>query len=165
MPPRHPEVTRARILAAALREFSRKGLAGARVDAIARAARVNKRMLYHYFGNKEGLYRAVLREKLCRKAGVRAASPPDPAGSLPFWFAEALSDPEWLRLLQWEALEGHRTTIAATERRVGYEGAIEMIRGQQQAGTLPGRPRPIGCCWRWRPSPPTPSSSPRSAGS
>jgi AcrR family transcriptional regulator len=48
---RDPGRTRRRILAAALAEFSAKGFAGARVDAIARRAKGNKRMLYHYFGN------------------------------------------------------------------------------------------------------------------
>jgi len=57
---RHPERTRERILEAATAEFSAHGLGGARVDSIARAARVNKRMLYHYFGNKEDLFLAVL---------------------------------------------------------------------------------------------------------
>ena len=59
---RDPVRTRERILRAARREFVAKGFAGARVDAIARSAAVNKRMLYHYFGDKEALYRAVLRE-------------------------------------------------------------------------------------------------------
>jgi AcrR family transcriptional regulator len=58
--PRDPERTRAAILAAATAEFSRKGLDGARVDQIARRSGVNKRMIYHYFGDKEGLYLAVL---------------------------------------------------------------------------------------------------------
>ena len=57
---RHPARTRERILASALREFSDKGLAGARVDCIARRARINKRMLYHYFGNKASLFREIL---------------------------------------------------------------------------------------------------------
>lgn len=55
-----PEVTRAAILDAALREFAEKGLAGARTDAIARTARVNKALLYYYFGDKAKLYGAVL---------------------------------------------------------------------------------------------------------
>ena len=54
---RDPEATKARILAAAVREFSAKGISGARVDAIAARARVNKRMLYYYFESKEGLFR------------------------------------------------------------------------------------------------------------
>jgi AcrR family transcriptional regulator len=52
--------TRAEILAAATREFSEKGLSGARVDEIALRTQINKRMIYYYFGSKEGLYSAVL---------------------------------------------------------------------------------------------------------
>lgn len=59
---RDPEATRRRILAAAKTEFARKGLAGARVDRIAARARINKRMLYHYFGNKEDLFRRTLED-------------------------------------------------------------------------------------------------------
>lgn len=61
-PPRRrdADATRARILAAATQEFARHGLAGARGDRIARAARSSERMVYYYFGSKEGLYRAVL---------------------------------------------------------------------------------------------------------
>lgn len=59
---RDAEATRARILAAAKREFSRLGLAGARVDTIAIKAKANKRMIYHYFGNKEALFQAVFEQ-------------------------------------------------------------------------------------------------------
>lgn len=59
---RDPEATRARILAAAKAEFARKGLGGARVDDIAARAKANKRMLYHYFGNKEDLFRITLED-------------------------------------------------------------------------------------------------------
>ncbi|MFV0384818.1 TetR family transcriptional regulator [Paracoccus sp. (in: a-proteobacteria)] len=59
---RDAEATRGRILAAAKREFSRLGLAGARVDTIADKARANKRMIYHYFGNKEALFQAVIEQ-------------------------------------------------------------------------------------------------------
>ncbi len=55
-----PEESRAAILQAAVREFSREGVAGARTDAIARAAGVNKALLYYYFKDKETLYAAVL---------------------------------------------------------------------------------------------------------
>src|SRR2546427_2012489 len=59
---RDPERTREQILSAALQEFSAKGFAGARVDVIARRAAINKRMLYHYFGDKAGLFREVDRK-------------------------------------------------------------------------------------------------------
>jgi TetR/AcrR family transcriptional regulator len=55
-----PEKSRAAILQAAVQEFAREGLAGARTDAIARAARVNKALLYYYFKDKDTLYGAVL---------------------------------------------------------------------------------------------------------
>ena len=57
---RNPEATRAAILKAALREFAEEGLDGARIDHIARAAGVNKALLYYYFQDKEALYAAVL---------------------------------------------------------------------------------------------------------
>jgi AcrR family transcriptional regulator len=57
---RDPERTRAAILTAAQQEFAAKGLSGGRVDQIARQAGANKRMIYHYFGSKEGLYLAAL---------------------------------------------------------------------------------------------------------
>ena len=52
---RDPAGTQQRIVNAALAEFAREGFDGARVDEIAHRARINKRMLYHYFGNKEDL--------------------------------------------------------------------------------------------------------------
>ena len=57
---RNPEQTREAILKAAIAEFAREGVAGARTDQIARAARVNKALLYYYFGDKESLHGAVL---------------------------------------------------------------------------------------------------------
>src|SRR6476661_2871773 len=55
-----PEQTRAAILDAALHEFAQEGVSGARIDAIARSARVNKALLYYYFKDKESLYGAVI---------------------------------------------------------------------------------------------------------
>ena len=90
---RNPERTRARILSAALKEFAANGFAGARVDAIARRAAINKRMLYHYFGDKEGLFRAVLRRKIAERQAWAESLSGDPAESLTFWFEAALQGP------------------------------------------------------------------------
>ncbi len=54
------ESSREEILAVATEEFAQRGLAGARVDAIAERTRTSKRMIYYYFESKEGLYKAVL---------------------------------------------------------------------------------------------------------
>lgn len=58
--PRDAEASRRRILAAATEVFAESGFDGARVDAIAEAANINKQLLYHHFGNKDGLFTAVL---------------------------------------------------------------------------------------------------------
>jgi AcrR family transcriptional regulator len=59
---RDPNETQRRIMAAAKVEFAKNGLGGARVDVIAARAKANKRMMYHYFGNKEALFKLVLEE-------------------------------------------------------------------------------------------------------
>ena len=70
-----------RILAAAAAEFAARGFGGARVDRIARRARVNKAMIYYHFRSKEALYRALLRDVFARAAErLRAcAREPGPA--------------------------------------------------------------------------------------
>ena len=60
---RDPDGTRSRILGAAVQEFARYGLGGARVDRIAERASANKRMLYYYFGDKDGLFLAALEDR------------------------------------------------------------------------------------------------------
>lgn len=67
---RDAEATRDEILQAAMSEFADHGLAGARIDAIAAATRSSKRMIYYYFGSKEGLYVAALERGY---AGIREA--------------------------------------------------------------------------------------------
>jgi AcrR family transcriptional regulator len=57
---RNPEKTKEDILRVAMKEFADKGLSGARIDEIAAKTATTKRMLYYYFGDKDGLYRAVL---------------------------------------------------------------------------------------------------------
>ena len=69
---RNPDRSRERLLAAAVEEFSAKGFAGARVEAIAQRAGLNKQLISHYFGGKDGLYRAVTAERRARLAGELA---------------------------------------------------------------------------------------------
>lgn len=67
-----PEATRRDILEVATREFAAYGLAGARIDEIADQTRTSKRMIYYYFGDKEGLYRAVLEGAYSRIRKIEA---------------------------------------------------------------------------------------------
>jgi AcrR family transcriptional regulator len=134
---RDPDRTRRRILAAALVEFSTKGFAGARVDAIARRARGNKRMLYHYFGNKKGLFGAVLRHNITERAQWGAQLPDDPGQCVALWFQSACNDADWVRLLEWEALQnGGGKFLDYQERLASVGGWLQGLRRRQEKGTL-----------------------------
>ena len=67
-----PARTMAEILQVATHEFADKGLTGARIDEIAAATRTSKRMIYYYFGSKDGLYLAVLEEAYRRMRSIEA---------------------------------------------------------------------------------------------
>lgn len=67
-----PARTMAGILEMATKEFAEKGLSGARIDAIADATRTSKRMIYYYYGSKEGLYLAVLEDAYRRMRTIEA---------------------------------------------------------------------------------------------
>ncbi len=134
---RNPERSRERILRAAFEEFAANGFAGARVDSIARRAAINKRMLYHYFGDKQNLFREVLRRKMAERRAWGAATPDDPAESLPYWFDLARNDVGWIRLLEWEALQFvGRRLIDENSRRKATTAAAARIRKRQDSGHL-----------------------------
>ena len=140
---RNPERTRERILSAALQEFAANGFAGARVDAIARRAAINKRMLYHYFGDKEHLFREVLRRKITERQASAEGLSGDPSESLPFWFKLSCRDAGWVRLLEWEALqEADNPLIDGAGRRALAIQALGRIRQQQALGYLAGEFEP-----------------------
>jgi AcrR family transcriptional regulator len=134
---RNPERSRARILAAALKEFAAKGFAGARVDVIARRACINKRMLYHYFGDKEELFKAVLRLKISERQSWAETLSGAPEETLPFWFDAACKDPDWTRLFEWEALQGNWQKVIDEEQRLEFvERGLERIRQRQARGLV-----------------------------
>src|SRR6266436_7049565 len=136
---RNPERSRERILRAAFEEFAANGFSGARVDSIARRAAINKRMLYHYFGDKEGLFREVLRRKIAERQAWNAATPEQPAEYLPLLFDLACNDVDWIRLLEWEALRGgEKPVINEAERRAAVARGVERIRRRQASGHLSG---------------------------
>lgn len=112
---RDAEATQRRILAAAKREFARLGLGGARVDDIALKAKANKRMIYHYFGSKEGLFQRVLEDAY---QDIRAAEGKLDLDGLPaekaleqlvrFTWKYYLDHPEFLTLVNSENLHKAR---------------------------------------------------------
>ena len=112
---RDPDATRKRILAAAKAEFARKGLGGARVDDIANRAKANKRMMYHYFGNKEELFRLTLEDAYAafREAEAKLQiEQNDPIMALKrlvaFTWEYYLANPEFITLVNSENLHKAR---------------------------------------------------------
>jgi len=137
-PVRNLNRTREKILAAALAEFSARGFAGARVDAIAGRARVNKRMLYYCFGAKQDLYREILRRKIAERAGLIESAPDDFAGALAHIYLGGGTDIDFVRLMEWEAIDsGGKKCIAEAERRALFEKAVARLRVLQRRGSIP----------------------------
>jgi len=108
---RDPEAMRRRILEAATAEFASHGYGGARVDRISSAAATVDRMLYYYFGSKEGLFRAVLEnayEQLGAAEQQLDLEHADPVQGLrelvAFTWRYYLEHPEFIRLLNSENL-------------------------------------------------------------
>ena len=121
-PPRDAERTRAAILDAATDEFARHGLGGARVDRISASAGANKRMLYYYFGDKEGLFLAVLEAAYARIRGAEQQlslldmAPVESIRKLiRFTWNYFLAHPEFISLLNSENL--HRASHLRRSRR------------------------------------------------
>jgi TetR/AcrR family transcriptional regulator len=132
--------TRERILAAALREFSAKGAAGARTEAIARRAKVDQRMIFYCFGSKAGLYRAVLGRKLAVAVSMVESDPfDDLAKTLMAGYETARADVDHVRMWQWESLEWgrNRKLVAEEERRALLQKDIVKMRSAQARGDLP----------------------------
>jgi TetR/AcrR family transcriptional regulator len=112
---RDPEAAKAAIFKASVDEFTERGYDGARVDAIARRAGFNKRMLYHYFGGKDDLYLAVLEYEY---ASIRSAEAEldlgqrDPLDAIReltlFTWHYFIDHPEFLSLLGTENLQRAR---------------------------------------------------------
>src|ERR1700722_1270340 len=117
--------TRARLLDAAYQEFSEQGLAGARVDRIATAARANKQAIYAYFGSKEDLFDAVLTHRLGELADAVPLAPDDLPGYAGALF-DALNDaPDLLRLTRWRGLERHDAAPGEVESHREKAQAIQ----------------------------------------
>ena len=144
-----PERTMADILEVATHEFSEKGFAGARIDDIAQAMRTSKRMIYYYFGSKEGLYVAVLEEAYRRIRAIEAdlhLEDLEPETALrrlvAFTVDYQLANPDFIRLVMTENI--HRGEFLARSQMIQELNvpAIEGLRRVYQRGVAAGVFRP-----------------------
>jgi AcrR family transcriptional regulator len=122
-PVRDKDATRARIMAAATRQFALNGYNGARIDAISRAAGSSDRMIYYYYGSKEALFVAVLEQAYAALGAAEQALNLDesrPAEAIralvAFTWNWYVDHPEFLTLLNTENL--HRGAHIARSRKV-----------------------------------------------
>lgn len=143
------ERTRGDILDAAREEFAEHGLSGARVDAIAARTNTVKRMIYYYFGSKEGLYLAVLEQAY---AGIREAERAlDLAGLGPaeaiarlveFTFDYQEAHPEFIRLVSTENIHNARHLARSETAKRLNQGVVDMLAGILDRGKCQGLFRP-----------------------
>ena len=140
-----PGRTKANILQVAEAEFGEKGLAGARIDEIAAATKTSKRMIYYYFGSKEGLYLAVLEESYRRTRDIEAElhlQDLEPEQALrrlvAFTFDHHLQHENYIRLVMSENI--NRGEFLAQSRRIQELNvpAIQSIRQLYQRGVKAG---------------------------
>jgi AcrR family transcriptional regulator len=118
-----PERTKADIMDVAAAEFGEKGLAGARIDEIAALTQTSKRMIYYYFGSKEGLYLAVLEESYRKVREIESElhlEDLEPEQALrrlvAFTFDHHLSHENYIRLVMTENI--HRGQYIAQSKRI-----------------------------------------------
>jgi AcrR family transcriptional regulator len=133
---RDAAATKQRLLQAATQEFVERGVAGARVDRIAARAKANKRLIYDYFGDKDGLFDAVLDNLTEEGIGAVPIDPTDLpvyAGRL---FDFHLDHPELLRLATWARLDGRSTAAAQDQREASYKRRAAAVRKAQREGRV-----------------------------
>ncbi len=140
---RDAERTRAKIMAAARDEFAAHGLAGARIEAIAKRAGIAKQLIYHYFSGKEALFEATLESKYAQhRAADGDAAPeaePGPGAIFQQRFRAAHADPVWMRFLTWEAAEHPESGRITAEaiRREAVARQATTVAERQAGGDLP----------------------------
>ena len=146
---RDPAAVRSDILKIATEEFASHGLSGARVDAIAARTRTSKRMIYYYFGSKEGLFVAVLeaayRDIRTIESGLDLEKTP-PLEALrklaEFTFDYQFEHPDFIRLVMAANMNGGAHLDALQATRNINESAIRVIDDICRRGVADGSIRP-----------------------
>ena len=158
------DTTRDRILTAATDEFAQYGIAGARIDRIARRAKTSKERLYAYFRSKQQLYRFVADRELAamtEATRMDATDLPGYAGRVHDYF---MANPDHLRLMHWNLLEVTEAEATGDPFRESVRqtvrSGIEQLSQAQAAGHLDPAWDPIdimvlvnqiALAWAWQP--------------
>ena len=131
---RDAEATRRKILESAIAEFAEFGLAGARVERIVERAGTSVRMLYAYYGNKDGLFDTVVAEGIDRIHRAVPFTPDDLPGYVSALIDYAAVHPELPRIEAWRQLERPEPTEA---ERAMWRAKIEALRADPESAPTP----------------------------
>ncbi|MFM2577586.1 TetR/AcrR family transcriptional regulator [Vibrio fortis] len=125
---RNPQETQRKILEAALEEFSANGYHGARIDRIVKAAEVNKRMVYHYFRDKEGLFKALMQSELKKIKEVEESEPKNSLFEISnHWLSNSDKTKDYYRLyLSAEALITNGEITLDEEHQDSFSKSFEV---------------------------------------
>lgn len=140
--PGDSQKTKERLLAAAGAEFARYGIAGARIDRIADAAKANKQLIYKYFGSKDALFDAVFSRRVIEFGDAVEFDAED----LPAYAGRAFdlyeANPDIVRLTNWYQLERPEADPLATVSASSM-GKLAQIAEAQSRGILPAELDPL----------------------
>ncbi|HEX4702671.1 MAG TPA: TetR family transcriptional regulator [Pseudonocardiaceae bacterium] len=136
---RDPEAKRQQLLAAGLSEFAAYGIAGARIDRIAKLAGCSAGLVYSYFGSKDELFEAVFEDIIARTLAEIPITPDDLPGYAGRLFDSYERHPEMIRMITWYQLERAGTGAAIPAVLAATRAKTEAIRGAQHAGTVSTR--------------------------
>ncbi|RFA10307.1 hypothetical protein B7R54_14630 [Subtercola boreus] len=128
------ESVKARVLDAARVEFATYGLAGARIDRIAKEASASKERLYAYFADKQALFESVLNLDTAEFFESATIDPADPSAFVGAVFDHALSTPAHHRMITWARLDGF--VLNPPQGLSGPDGKLAALREAQRIGTV-----------------------------
>jgi AcrR family transcriptional regulator len=133
---RDPEATKQRLFDAAMAEFASHGIAGARIDRIARRAGANKQLIYAYFGSKQELFDRVVTDQVARFHHDVQLDPDDVPAFAGATFDFFTDNPAIVRLGAWHSLEPSQADkpIAAIVRSLDQR--VRALRQAQAAGAI-----------------------------
>ncbi|MHC1559409.1 TetR family transcriptional regulator [Actinomycetospora sp. C-140] len=134
--PKDGAATRRRLLDAATAEFSRFGIAGARVDRIADAAEANKAQIYAWFTSKDGLFDAVFAEHLSLIVDLVPFDATDLAGYAVRLYDAYLERPSVILLATWARLERVPTGDLLTTAAQDVAAKLDAVRAAQADGLV-----------------------------
>jgi len=136
------------LLDTSIKIFAEKGFAGTSLDEIVNASGTNKRMIYHYFGNKEILYQEVLLAEYSKLEilEIKTLDPEDPIekimdGIVTTYFSFLQTNPEFVQLILWENLNRGRS-LDAMNIQLSKSPIIELLIKVVHAGKKEGTIRP-----------------------